>query len=142
MLLIYIASGSWLSQVPEAFRKGSRLVDSCSGARAILSRSVSAYHWQASCSIGLSMMRLGTHVWLCASLACPLRLRTDSTTQRSEGMPMMRLATLAHHWQAVGVFASNRRRPVNDAVGDIVVAFAHHWQAVGVFASNLEKACQ
>ena len=99
-------------------------------------RSVSAYHWQASCNIGLPMMRLATNVWLCASLACPLRLRTDSTTQRSEGMPMMRLATLAHHWQAVGVFASNRRRPVNDAVGDIVVAFAFHWQAVGVFASN------
>ena len=71
-----------------------------------------------------------------------LRVGADSTTQRSEGMPMMRLATLAHHWQAVGVFASNRRRPVNDAVGDIVVAFAHHWQAVDVFASNLEKACQ
>jgi hypothetical protein len=55
---------------------------------------------------------------------------------------MMRLESLAHHWQGVDVFASNRRRPVNDAVGDIVVAFAHHWQAVGVFASNLEKACQ
>ena len=92
-------------------------------------RSVSAYHWQAFGSNGLPMMRLGTNVRLCVSLACPLRLRTDSTTQRSEGMPMMRLPTLAHHWQAVGVFASNRRRPVNDAVGHICVAFAHHWHA-------------
>ena len=87
------------------------------------------------------MMRLATDVSLCASLACPLRLRADSTTQRCEGMPMMLLATLLWPLCIIGrplAFSPPIwRRLVNDAVGDMCVAFAHHWHAFFEFGTVL-----
>ena len=92
------------------FAEGSRCRGSCFGANVIL-RGVSAYHWQAFGGNGLSMMRLGT--WYAAL--------------RIIGEPFA-------SWRRVD--GPTVRRHVNDAVGEIIVAFTPFGRPVMVAASS------
>ena len=118
-VISFLASGSWLSQVPEAYAQGSRLV-------------------------GLSSPQPAVRITLgdtCASSA-GLALQKN-VAKPAEGTPMMRKAHGDRHLRIIGrpslSHATSGGRPANDALVTSYLPLAHHWQAVALVCERQRR---